>query len=289
MQPFAVRQRRGRAAAALAAVTALLTVVSAVSAHDFWLIPDMFGFPDGSAVHINARSGTGFPAGAAMQPTRVAEARIIGLNSDVKITEMAVEGTALRLHYKPTAPGQYLVTAILTPPARSNRVPPAGLVRFLRAEGGAAEAARLERDNAFMSRDTVIYASRSSAATVLQVGTGGPRAFSKTAGYPLEFVPLSDPVALRVGDTLHVRILGNGKPAANIGIDAVPAADTTQAASGEHQVISLTADAAGVVHLPLTKAGPWMLRSAFVSARAGGEANEFDVARATYTLSAKAR
>lgn len=289
MQPLASSRVPRRVLTTAIAVVATVTTISLAAAHDFWLLPDFFGFPDGSSVHVNARSGTGFPAGSAMQPTRVAEARIIGSNSDVKITEMAVEGTSLRLHSKPPAAGQYLVTAILTPPPRSNRVSPAGLVRFLRAEGGAAEATRLERDNAFMSRDTVVYASRSSAATVVQLGNGGPRAFSKTAGYPLEFVPLNDPTALRVGDTLHVRILGNGKPAANTGIDAVPAADTTQAASGEHQMISLTADASGVVHLPLTKAGPWMLRSAFVSPRSGGAANEFDVARATYTLSVKSR
>ena len=283
------RRPRARIIASAAAVIASLTVFSAAAAHDFWLIPDFFGFPDGSIVHVNARSGTGFPRGTAMQPARIAEARIIGANSDVKITEMAIEGTALRLHNKPAAPGQYLVTAILTPPPRINRVPPAGLIRFLRAEGGAAEASRLERDNTFTSRDTVLYASRSSAATVLQLGNGGPRAFSKTAGYPLEFVPLNDPTTLRVGDTLHVRILGNGKPAASIGIDAVPAADTTQAESSEPQAVSLTADATGVVHLPLTKVGPWMIRSAFVSAKPGGGANEFDVARATYTLSVKPR
>lgn len=291
MRPLSQIRRRHRwqISAGVVAVTATLTLVSAAAAHDFWLIPDLFRFPDGSMVHVTARSGTRFPAGTAMQPTRVAEARIIGANSDVKITEMAVEGTALRLHYKPTSPGQYLVVAILTPPARSNRVPPAGLIRFLRAEGGAAEAARLERDNAFNTRDTVVYASRSSAATVLQLGNGGPRAFSKTAGYPLEFVPLTDPTVLGVGDTLHVRILGNGKPAPDIGIDAVPAADTTaQAESTENHMVSLTADANGVVHLPLTKVGPWMIRSAFVSVRPGSAA-EFDVARATYTLSVKAR
>lgn len=291
MQPFApVRHRPwGRVIAAVVATSATLTVFSAAAAHDFWLIPDFFGFPEGSVVHVSGRSGVGFPAGSAVQATRVAEARIIGANSDVKITEMAVEGTALRLHQKPAAAGQYLVTAILTPPPRSNRVPPAGLIRFLRAEGGAAEATRLERDNALMASDTVVYASRSSAATVLQLGSGGPRAFSRTAGYPLEFVPLNDPTTLRVGDTLHVRMLGNGKPAAHIGIDAVPAADTTAQAESQNGTVSLTADASGVVHLALSKAGPWMIRSAFVSARPGGAANEFDVARATYTISVKAR
>lgn len=280
-----------RFSAAIPPLVASLALVSAAAAHDFWLIPDMFGFADGSTVHINGRSGTRFPAGSAVQPIRVAEARIIGAISDVKITEMAVEGTALRLHQRPTAAGQYLVVAALNAPAQSRRAAPGGLVQFLRAEGGAAEAARLERDSALMARDTVVYASRSYAATILQLGTGGPRAFSKTAGYPLEFVPVNDPGPVRVGDTLHVKVLGNGKPVPNIGIDATPAPDTTAApgTASPGQMVAIVADANGVVHLPLTKAGPWMLRSAYVSARVAGAPNEFDIARATFTFSVGAQ
>jgi uncharacterized GH25 family protein len=287
-----IRHRtKRRLTAVIPPLVASLALASAAAAHDFWLIPDMFGFADGSTVHVSGRSGTRFPAGTPVQPTRVAEARIIGATSDVKITEMAVDGTALRLHQKPSKAGQYLVVAALNPPPQSRRAAPGGLIRFLQAEGGAAEAARLERDSGFMAIDTVVYASRSYAATILQLGTGGPRAFSKTSGYPLEFVPVNDPGQVRVGDTLHVKIMGNGKPQPNIGIDATPAADTTAAAdsTSPRQMVAITADADGVVHVPLTKTGPWMLRSAFVSARTGGAPNEFDVARATYTFSVRAR
>lgn len=282
---------RPRLLVALPAVVALLAIVSSAAAHDFWLIPDLFGFADGSTVHVNGRSGTSFPVGSAVQPTRVAEARIIGASTDVKITDMAVEGTSLRLHQKPTTAGQYLVVAALTPPLRYTRIPPAGLLRWLRAEGGAAEAARLERDSALMAVDTVAYASRSFATTILQLGAGGPRAFSKTAGYPLEFVPLNDPAHVHVGDTLHIRILGDGRAVPRIGIDATPAADTTAAAgtAPATQMVALIADANGVVHLPLTKAGAWMIRSAYVSKRAGGPANEFEIARSTYTFSVGSR
>lgn len=291
--PRPPRARRGRSfLSAIPAIVATVSLVSTAAAHDFWLIPDMFGFADGSVVHVNGRSGGDrFPAGSAVQPTRIAEARIIGASSDVKITEMAVEGTSLRLNQKPSAPGQYLVVVSLTPPARSTRAIPGGLVRFLRAEGGAAEAARMERDSAFMAMDTVVYASRSYAATILQLGTGGPHAFSKTAGYPLEFVPMNDPLHVHMGDTLHVQVLGNGKPVPNIGIDAKPAADTAAAPAtpAQSEMVTLTADANGVVHLPLTKAGPWMLRSAFVSRRSGGAPNERDVARTTYVFNVGTR
>lgn len=291
-------RRSTRLRSAVLAGVATLALVSTSSAHDFWLIPDMFGFDAGSTVHVNARSGTRFPTGTPVQPARILEARILGATSDIKITEMAVEGTSLRLHQKPEAPGEYLVVAATTPPQRATRAVPASMVRFLRAEGGAAEAARLEQDAAFMKNDSVSYVSRSFAATILQLGNAGPRAFARTAGYPLEFVPVNDPAHLHVGDTLHVKVMGNGKAVANIGVDAMPAADTTATAPAAgaapggttaSQTVSLTADANGVAHLPLTKAGPWMLRSAFASPKQGGAANEFEIARTTYVFNVGAR
>lgn len=278
------KTRRVHYLAVLPVTIATLALASSAMAHDFWLIPDMFGFAKDASVHVNGRSGVRFPAGSAVQPARVAEARIIGGSSDVKITEMMVEGTSLRLHTKPTAPGQYLVVAGLMP--RTTRAAPAGLIRYLKAEGGASEAARLERDNSLAGFDTVVYTGASYAATILQLGTRGPRAFSKTAGFPLEFVPVNDPGHVHLGDTLHVKVVGSGKPVAGIGIDATPANDTTAAAGAPatNLAVTLMADANGVVHIPLTKAGPWMLRSAFVSRKNGGAANEWDVSRTTYVF-----
>lgn len=265
---------------AVSAALATLAVVSPATAHDFWLIPDMFGFAGNATVHVNGRSGVKFPDGSAVQPTRVTDARIIGASSTTTITEMSVEGTSLRLHQKPAAPGQYLVVAALTP--RTTRATPAGMMRYLKAEGGAGEASRLERENAFAGTDSVIYSGTSYGATVFELGTGGPRAFSKSAGFPLEFVPVNDPAHVHLGDTLHVKVLGAGKPVPNISVDATPAFDST-AAAGMSGAVSLTADASGVLHLALTKAGPWMLRSAFV-ARRPGTASEWDVSRSTYVF-----
>ena len=263
-----------------AVTAALLVAATTILAHDFWLIPDAFTIGGDSAVRVSGRSGTRFPAGTAVQPTRVADARIVGPSSQTKITEMTVEGTSLRLSQKPAAAGQYLIVVGLA--ARATRAAPAGLLRFLRAEGGSDEAARLERENAFAGRDSVVYHSASYAAPIVQFGRGGPRAFNVSTGQPLQFVPLSDPLQAHVGDTLHVRIEGNGKPLANTGVYASGTIDsaTTNAASA---TLHLMTDANGIVHIPLGKAGPWNIRAAYVSPRPGA-AGEWDVARATYVF-----
>jgi uncharacterized GH25 family protein len=264
----------------LLAAAALLTLAPKLSAHDFWLIPDMFGFPEGSVIHINGRQGTRFPNGTAVRADQIVQARIIGANSDAKITEMSVEGTSLKLHQKPSAIGQYLVIAAVTP--RTLRSPAPGFLRFLRAEGAAAEAARLEREKALTGLDTVVYNSATFAATTAQVGNGGPRAFSKTAGLPLEFVPVNDPAHVHVGDTLHVRVVANGKSVPRISLDATPAIDSART-TGSAMMISITADDNGIAHVPLSRSGPWMLRSAYVTRHAPA-ANELDVARSTYVF-----
>lgn len=271
--------RRARVFAAVASFSAIAVFVSTAAAHDFWLVPHLFAFTSDSVI-VNGKSGTRFPEGSAVQPTRVADAWLIGGGTKTRLTNMTVEDGALRLSHRPDA-GQYLVAVGLTP--RTTRTTPAGLLRFLRAEGGAAAADRLESEQVLQGMDSVVFQGASYAATVVQVGRGGQRAFSSTAGFPLEFIPLSDPTSLHVGDTLRVRIMGGGQPAANLGVDA-RAADSTGAQGQGNPWISVQTDANGVARVPLGKSGPWLLRSAWVGRRTGGAANEFDVARSTYVF-----
>lgn len=270
------------------ASVAALVLASTVLAHDFWIIPDMFAFSDNATMHVNGRQGgTKFPIGTAVPAERVIDARVIGATSSTKITDMTVEGASLRLHNKPSAAGQYLVVVALS--TRDFRESPAGVVRFLKAEGGAAEAARLERENTFQGLDSVVFTAASYAETVAEIGKNGPRAFTKLAGIRLEYSPLNDPGKVRVGDTLHVRMLGNGMPVPNIGIEIATGLDSAAAADASVTRVSFNADAKGVVHVPLTKAGPVMMRSAYASRNPGGTAKDWDVSRTTYVFNVAAR
>ena len=279
-----VRIRRRLVLTSVPAALGLLCVASAAFGHDFWIIPDMFVIEGDAMVHVQALSGTRFPSGSAVQADRIANARLVGVDGETTIRDMAVEGTALRLHQKPASAGQYLVAVAMTP--RTTRSTPAGLIRFLRAEGGAGEAARLERDQAFTQGDSLTYASTSYAVTAVQVGKGGPRAFSLSTGFPLQFVPLTDPAHLHVGDTLQVRVLGGGRAEAGIVIDATGSLNNS--ATPAAALISFVAGSDGVVQVPLTKSGPWMLRSAYVARRAGASSSEWDVARGTYVFNVSA-
>ena len=147
----------------------------------------MFAFGADAMIHASGRAGTRFPAGNAVQPSRVAEALLIGRTTRSPIRELTVEGTSLRLHEKAPTPGQYVIAVTLTStPSRST---PANMLRFLKAEGGASEAARLESGNAFVNQDSVVYRATSYATAIVEVGSGGPRAYAVTTGLPLQFTP----------------------------------------------------------------------------------------------------
>lgn len=281
MRRTPVSSLRGRHLAAVAA--ALVVIASTAAAHDFWIIPDIFQFDATATLTVNGRQGGGkFPDGAAVPPERVTDARIIGANGASRITELSVEGTSLKIRQKPEAVGQYRIVVGLA--SRVFRETPAGVVRFLNAEGGAAEAARLERERPFDGLDSVIFTAASYATTITEVGSRGPRVYAKAAGLPLEFVPVSDPSHLHVGDTLHVRMLGNGKPLAGIGIELAVGLDSTAAATATVTRVAFTADANGVVHIPLAKPGPVMLRSAYARHTVGRAAREWDVSRTTFVF-----
>ena len=270
--------------ALVCALVMVLATASIASAHDFWIIPDIFSAPADAVLHFSGRAGTRFPAGSPVQPSRIADARLIGANSQTKITEMSVEGTSLRLHQKPPAPGEYIVAVTLSSnPTRSTA---AGMLRFLKAEGGAAEAARLERENATQGTDSVVYRATSYAEALVDVGRGGPRAYAASTGLPLEFVPMNDPASMHEGDTIHVKVVAFGTPVAGIGVFAGAAADSAVAASGGSgsSSLSLAADSSGIVHLPVTKAGAWNLRAAHVSKRMSGGATEWTISRTTYVF-----
>lgn len=269
-----------RVAVALAAIG---TLVSTAAAHDFWIIPDVFAFSPSASVRVSARQGGDrFPAGTAIQAERVVDARIIGASTTEKITDLSIAGTSLRLQQKPTTVGQYLIVVGLAP--RVMRQTPSGVFRFLKAEGGAAEAERLERENSFAGLDSVIFTAASYAATIVEFGNGGPRAYAKTAGLRLEFVPMNDPSHVHVGDTLHVRMLGNGRPLPGIGIELAVGLDSAAGEAASVSRVPYTADAKGVVHLPLNSAGPILLRSAYASRKVQGETREWDVSRSTFVF-----
>ena len=253
------RRSRPHRLATVAALTAaaLAATASWLQAHDFWLVPNAFPFAEGADIEVLGQTSTRFPTSQSpVALSRVARAVIVDEKGATPITELSHRGTSLLLRTRPTSPGQRVVALDLQP--RSARQAPEGFLRYLRLEGAPDAAARLERDGALKGVDTLTRTDTKYAKTLVDVGTRGPRAFARSAGQPLEFIPQQDAATLRDGDTLRLRLVFRGQPVA--GITAHAGAAPVDSTAKPEPDVHVTSDADGVIRLPIARTGLWNIR-----------------------------
>ncbi len=263
-------------------IATVFVLISALSlfAHDFWIVPNAFFVTPGGTLEIRGQTGTKFPTSvSAVAPERVAEARIVGASEDVKISDLSVKDSSLILRHKPGTPGQRVIAVALV--ARASRTTPANLKRYIALEGNRELAERYDREGVYPKSDSLTQHSAKYAKTIVEVGRGGPRAFTRRVGHALEFVPVNDPSALHAGDSLPVRLLFRGEPVAgahlHVGAAGVPNA---QDGGAQSQDLAIVTGLDGVGKIPLDRTGLWNVRTLHAAPMAGAT-GQWDVAFAT--------
>jgi hypothetical protein len=235
----------------LGALVALTCVAAtAALAHDTWLLPASLRVPVGRAVELSLTSGMAFPADDfAIRPDRVvrAESRLAGRTAPLPTPRAG--RTALRYRWTPRAPGVAALVVELAP--RRLDLTAKQIDEYLDEIGAPAELRDAWRRRPEPKRWREEYAKH--ATTFVRVGA--PDASDTTwrvpLGAALEIVPERDPTALRAGDTLAVRVLRAGAPAAGFVVGARREGETTPAFA--------RTDAAGRALIPLPRAGRWLL------------------------------
>ncbi len=285
-----------RSAAVIGLLAGILGSTAALSADDFWVIPNAFQLAEGSTLELRGQTSSLFPTSkAAVAIDRLADARIIGAAGDAPLGERSVSGTSLLIRHPVSTTGQHIVALALVP--RSVRETPASFRRYMMLEGAPEAVTRYEREGHLApasSRDSLTRRYAKYAKTFVEVGRGGPRAFERIAGHPLEFIPLRDPASLRIGDTLSVRVLLLGKPlvGAHVHAGAIAwngertLADTGAARRSAMGDRSLTTDAAGTIRVPVDRPGMWNVRGIQILPAAAGSGSDWDVHWATMVFGA---
>ncbi|WP_411282265.1 DUF4198 domain-containing protein [Gemmatimonas sp.] len=269
-------------------VLGLVCSASALAAHDFWLVPDAFAVTPGGRLTVRGQTSSLFPTSlSAATPDRIVDARVLTATSAVRVRDVSVLGTSLRLSHLTAERGQRVVGVQLAP--RSVRESPASFRRYLDLEGAPEARLRYEREGLMpvAGGDSITRRYAKYAKTVVEVG-GGSRAFQRLIGHPLEFVPLSDPSTLRTGDTLRVRMVLLGKPApvARLHAGSTPNTavirrDTTAARRAAAADVSLATDSTGVATVIITRAGLWNIRTLQILPATKGSGADWDVHWAT--------
>lgn len=251
------------------AAAAALGATSMMHAHDFFLVPMSFPFAAGGDVEVLAQSSSRFPTSVGpIAQARIAKAVMIGAEGESALTDFAVRGSSLVLRGRPAGTGQRIVAVDLV--SRSARQTPSAFLDWLRLEGAAHAATHIAHGASLQGLDSLTRTDTKHAKTIIDVGSGGARSFSRSSGQMIEFIPLSDPAGLRVGDVLRARLTFKGQPLPSIAVHASVPAPADTALKGEPDV-ELVADASGVVSLPVRKTGLWLIRTIHVVESARGQ------------------
>ena len=100
-------------------------------------------------------------------------------------------------------------------------------------------------------------------------------------GYPLEIVLLADPAAKKPGDSLPVRVLFQGEPLSNIGVERTDGIMPIK----EEDIPRFTTDKDGVALVQIPSAGPQLLAVDYkVSPSKTPELAKADLYNATFSF-----
>ncbi len=294
MAPNALRRAFLPRLAYLAA--ALACAASTLAAHDFWLIPDAFAVIPGGRLAVRGQTSSLFPSSlSAVTPERIVAAKILTATTSASVRNVSVLGTSLRLAHPAPNAGQHVVGVQLAP--RSIRESPASFRRYLDLEGAPEARERYEREGLLprVGGDSITRRYAKYAKTIIEVGHGAP-AFQRALQHPLEFIPLTDPAALRPGDSLRVRLVLLGKPAAfahihagSVSHGATALQDTAAARRAASRDVALITDGSGVATIALPSAGLWNVRTLQILPAVKGSGADWDVHWATMVFAVTKR
>ena len=237
------------------ALAALLLMVSAtlLLAHDLFLKLETYFVPPNASVRVAVLNGTFTESEGPVAPDRLVDLSLVGpvQRRAIARTAWKPSGDSTWLTVQTGAPGTYVVGASLSPREialtgeefnsylKEDGIPDVLNARTLNGELGTAVRERYQKH----------------VKAVLQVGDARTEAYAMVLGYPAEIVPLSNPYAAKIGDTLAVRALVDGKPIASQML--LSGGDHDGQKIGENWARS---DADGVARFPLSEAGKWYIK-----------------------------
>lgn len=220
-------------------------------AHDLYLVPAQFRPAVGTTMTVGFHSGDGFPESGEV-PKRLRDATLYSADGMLALGEPILDiKRSVGVATLPKA-GHYIATVVAA--ANTISMKPDEFLEYLKEEGlnhvidartksGDAQKDARERYSKF-------------AKTVFLVGAPNntSEAYKKVIGLPIEIVPEKDPYAIKPGESLPVRVLVRGGPAAGLEIR------TASSAAGAKIVSSGTTGADGRISIPVV-AGQYRLHA----------------------------
>jgi uncharacterized GH25 family protein len=232
----------------------ILVVVGIASAHDLFVKPVRYFVEESSDVSVRVLNGTFSKSENSIDRARLADVSVVSPAGRATLDPAAwnAEGDTSSFTFRSGAAGTYAVGVStkpsvigLTAKEFNEYLRVDGVPDVLEARRGAKELGKAARER---------YSKHVKA--LIQVGAARSEHFSTALGYPAELVPLDNPYSLRVGNTVRVRALVDGKPVANqfvlFGGRTLNGGRIVQRA--------LRTNPEGVARIPLRTSGTWYIK-----------------------------
>lgn len=238
----------------LSVVAVLLLIAAPVFAHDMFLrLADFFVAPN-TTVNVRLFNGTFILSENSITPDRLNDVAVVSPAGRAKL-DVAVWNASGDTSVFPVvtgAAGTYVIGVSTKP--RVLEMSGKDFNAYLRSDGIPDELAARRAQNRLQQRAKERYQKHVKA--LVQVGTATSDGFSTALGYPAELVPVENPYALKVGATLSIRVLVDGKPVANQFVQY----GGLSANSGRVAQRNIRSDAAGLIRIPLDRRGTYYVK-----------------------------
>jgi len=240
--------------AAVLTAAGVLATAGVAFAHDLFLKADAFFVAENSDVTVRALNGTFSKSENSIARVRLRDLSIVSPTGRAAIdtSEWGVTGDTSTVRVHIGGAGTYVLGMSTKPNVIALKAK--DFNEYLRTDGipDVLEARRAGKELAHDSRER--YSKH--VKTFIQVGATRSEGFATAFGYPAEIIPVENPYALKVGGTLHVRTLVDGKPQPNQFV--LFGGRTPKGGRIEQKSVRSNGD--GVAAIPLRAAGMWFVK-----------------------------
>ncbi len=232
-------------------ISLLLLLGSALSAHEFWLEPQNFHLKKGESLTLKFLVGDDF-TGENWKGSRGSVEKLQLYYNEIRddlvqLLPDSTGGDSLKLQFFDEG------TAVIGYQSTNKfiNLDAAKFLDYLKEDGLTNAIAYREEHHETDSSGREKYLR--CAKTIFQVGNKMDNSFREVYGFPTEFIPLSNPYVLKKGEILRIKVLVNGDPTAGLLVK------TWHRVNGKTEKSELHSDGEGIISIPVTRVGKWML------------------------------
>ena len=241
------------------------------SSHDMFLKMTSYQLDPNTPSKIQLYNGTFEKSDNVITRDRMIDASLVGNGQRTAVdsaTWTEVDNKTI-LNFTSGDPGTWV--AGVSTRARNIELDAEAFNRYLKHDG-VMDMLSYREENNLLDQGAVEKYSK-HVKVVFQVGDKRTNDWNTTLGYPIEFVPLSNPYDAKVGDQLQFKLLANGHPLPEQLVYAGSAHHShdgnhehehehgADEADHQHDATPLRTDAQGIVTVELSSAGHWYLRT----------------------------